>query len=399
VLDRWPCRKGLFLLAIGGSRVIWLAIGLIPILWPALRESRAALVWLSILNVLFYFIHSMGASAWMSWMADLVPAHAQGAYWSARQVGFAGVAALARIAFGYYLEKHRYLDDLATVVNFNAYALVFALATLFGLIDALLFVFVAHREPARRAVQIHIPQALNRLFRESHFRRLWGVYLFWGLSNCIMAPTLFFYLRDTIGLGVKDISLIDTFSLLAFVVSLAWGKYSDRHGHRSPLVIGLLIHALYLFALFFAGKGDFWFVAVVLIICSFGYCGINLFMMPMLINLSKSRSGEREITMAAFSVLLALTNCAGFLVVDRHLFHWLSCATGAEVNDNKVYLSAMLVAMLLRLIAAGLAAALPKEERDTPPGALIFQMVMSTPMRAAVSFFKHVSGQDEVDQK
>jgi Na+/melibiose symporter-like transporter len=385
IQERWSCRKGLFLWAIGGSRLTWLAIGLVPLLWPEMRDSKPAFVWLTILVLLFYFIHSLGTNAWLSWMADLVPARSQGAYWAFRQVGCAGGAALSRVAFGYYLELHR---------DFSGYAVVLSIATLFGVIDALLFIFVEHRQPKRRPKQVNIIVEFVHRFREAPFRRLCGVYLFWALSNCVMGPTLYYYLRDTIGLGVQQISLIETFTLLAFIVSLAWGRYSDAHGHRGPLVISLLLHGLYLGAFFFAGRGDFWFVSVVMVVGAVAFCGINLYMLPMLINISKARSAGREITMAAFSVLMAFTSFSGLIVVDQYMFHWLGGIVKADHHSTPVYLAAMVVGMTFRFLAAGLAAMLPKAERDTPPGVLIFEMVMTTPLRAMVSFFRFVTRQD-----
>src|SRR5438045_7626872 len=100
--QRWGCRKGLFYWGIGASRLVWLAVGLIPVLRPQWAQSGPALYWLTSLTLLFYFVHSLGNTAWLSWMADLIPAHMQSQYWSLRQLGASSAGILARIGFGFY---------------------------------------------------------------------------------------------------------------------------------------------------------------------------------------------------------------------------------------------------------------------------------------------------------
>src|SRR6185295_20370216 len=112
--ERFNCRRGLMIWCVGGSRVLWLAVGLIPLLWPDLAMKEPALRWLSILQLLFYFIHAIGSNAWLSWMADLVPPHLQGKFWSLRQVACSGIGALTRVGFGYYLDAHHNFTGFAT---------------------------------------------------------------------------------------------------------------------------------------------------------------------------------------------------------------------------------------------------------------------------------------------
>jgi hypothetical protein len=211
IQHRWNCRKALFLWGIGGSRVTWLLIGLIPVLWPDLAQTKPAFVWLTILTLFFYFIHALGSNAWLAWMADLVPSRLSAKYWSLRQVWCAGASAAARLGFGYYLELHR---------NFDGYALVFICAAVIGIIDALMFIFVAHPTPKVRPQGTPLLRELASRLRESVFRRFCAVYMLWGLSNCIMGPTIYYFMRDQGALGVKDISTIETLSLLAFVASI-----------------------------------------------------------------------------------------------------------------------------------------------------------------------------------
>ena len=387
---RWNCRKGLFLWCVGGSRLIWLIIGLIPIFWPELAKSEPAFMWLSVLTLAFYFIHALGSNAWLSWMADLVPAHLQGRYWSLRQVGCSGAGAAARLLTGYYLDAHH---------NFTGYAILFGAATIVGVIDALLFLFVEHRRPKKRAVPLNVASEFLRRIKEEPFRRLCMVYLLWGISNCINGPTFFFLMRDQVHMNVSGIALVDTLSLVAFTAfSLIWGKFSDRHGQRGSLILCLLMHAFSPALAFFAGKGGEWLIALSMVIGSIGFCGINLFMFPMLINFTKGKGGGREVGLATFMVVLSLSNYVAFFITDHFLFESLGHYLGEDSHSPPVYLVALSIGMFFRFCSVAICFLLPKETHETPPGVLVQEVVTTSPLRAAVGFYRYVTGREELEE-
>jgi len=130
-----------------GSRIVWLVIGLVPIFRPEWLVRGTAFKLLAVLTAVFYFVHSVGSPAWLSWMADLVPAKIQGRYWSLRQVGCSATSVLARLVSGYYLDAHK---------NMGGYAAVFTCAAVIGIVDPLLFYAVVHRRPKLRPNREHV---------------------------------------------------------------------------------------------------------------------------------------------------------------------------------------------------------------------------------------------------
>lgn len=390
IQQRWGYRRALFFGGVGGSRLLWIIIGLIPILNPDWAKSDTAFWWLSLLTVLFYFIHSLGGPAWLSWMADLVPARLQGKYWSLRQVGCSASGIIARLGFGYMLEPYHKSHDM------TGYAIIFGCATVFGLIDAAMFLWVEHRRPVLKPSRHNVFTEFAHRLQEKPFRTLCGVYLIWSVSNCIMGPTCFYFMRDRVGMGVEAISIAESISLLSFTMySVLWGKFSDYHGHRGPLIFCLLVHALSPSFYFLAGRRDEHYVALSMAVGAIGFCGINLFMLPMLIHYTKTKGGGREVGIAAFNVLLGLSNFAAFTVADQWMYNGVGYVLNTAPQSTPVYMAVMVIAMLMRAASAALAFSLPKTEDETAPGVVITQLVTTNPLRAALGFFNYITGQEK----
>jgi len=384
---RWGCRRGLFMWGIGGSRIIWLVMGLIPIYRPEwLLERGTAFKLLAVLTVTFCFIHALGSPAWLSWMADLVPAKMQGRYWSLRQVGCSAASVLARLLSGYYLDAHK---------NMNGYAAIFICAAVIGIVDPLLFYGVVHRRPKLRHNRDNVFVQFAQRLKEVPLRRLCSVYVLWSVANCVIGPNCYYFARDQIGMGVASFSVVEALALVSLTAfSFLWGLYADHHGHRGPLVLCLLMQAACPIFYFPAGPHDVWLVALAWTIGTIGFCGTNLFMWPLVIKYTHSKTAGREVGIAAFNVVLGLSNFAAFMVADRVLYtstgYWLN----APAHSTRVYLAIMALAMFLRFAAAAMACLLPKAADETEPEVVIRQIVTTNPLRAGLSFLRYITGQE-----
>jgi len=383
---RWGHRRGLFMWGNGGSRVIWLAIGLITFCRPEWLEPGTAFKLLAVLTLVFYFIHAVGSPAWLSWMADLVPLKMQGRYWSLRQVGCSAAGVMARLASGYYLDSHK---------NMTGYAVIFTCAAVIGIIDPLLFYWVEHRQPRLRTDRDHVfVQFLQRL-KDRPFRSMCSVYLLWNVSNCLMGPTCYYFARDQVRMGVYSMSVVEALALVSLTIfSFLWGLHSERHGHRGPLVLCLMVQAACPIFYYFAGPHDVSMVALAWTIGTIGFCGTNLFMWPLVFKYSHSKTAGREVGIAAFNVVLGLASFAAFMVADRVLYvstgYWL----GVPANNTRVYLAVMGLCMFLRFSAAAMAYLLPKAADETEPEEVIRQIVTTNPLRAGLSCLRYITGQE-----
>jgi MFS family permease len=227
------------------------------------------------------------------------------------------------------------------------------------------------------------------------FRRLCGVYLLWSISNCLIGPTCYYFMRDQVKMGVVSFAVVEAICLASYTVfSFLWGRYSDHHGHRGPLVLCLLLHALCPIFYFPAGPHDAAYVAVCWTVGAIGFSGINLFMWPLVIRYTKVRGGGREMGMAAFNVVLGFASFLAFMVADRALYDAAGYWVGGPGRGPRACLAIMAACMVLRFAAAALAYLLPQEAAETTPEAVIKQIVTTSPLRAGLSFLMYITGQE-----
>jgi Na+/melibiose symporter-like transporter len=376
LLRRSGNRKKVFFLCAGLSRIVWLAIGLIPLLKPEWATRDTAVVWLSVLILGFYFWHAIGAVAWMSWMGDLVPPELQGRYWSLRQVwtSFNGVA--ARVASGYYLA----LDKSP-----RAFAIVFGVTVVVGLIDAALFIPVAHHRAARMSDRTNILHEFMLRLRQPAFRRLCYVFILLNIANAIGNPTEFYLMRDTVFMGVQAISNVAALALVVICVfSLIWGRFSEAYGYRGPLVLCLLLMTVSQVVLFFTRAGDVDRMAVALTVEAMGQCGATIFMMPLLMRYARQQDGSREAGIAVFQTGLALTQCAVLLIADRHLYYAAGAVLNAPPYSTPVYMLIFAGVLALRAGGAFLAWTLPREANESTVRHILSDLSIANPLRNAV---------------
>ena len=396
IQERWGFRRTLMFVCCGLSRVIWLLVGLMPLVWPEKIAGGKLFGWLSLAIVLFYFIHSVGANAWLTWMSDLVPPRHQGRFWSIRQVFTTGSSAVSRLAFGAYLEQHR---------SMKVYAIILGISALAGLLDVASYFFVAHRRPwlvlQRKSL---LAESMKRL-RDIPFRRLCGVYLLWNAANLIMAPTVYYFMREQVRMGPYSISLCLTISLVGYsLASLYWGNFSSREGHRRGLIACLIIQNACTLFYWLCTPGSTTMATVASTLENIGMGGVNLLMFPMLIDYTKGKGGGRAVGMAAFSVLMSIVGFAACIFADRHMYNWTADAFNffhgtQQVTHQSlsVYLAIMVLAFALRGAALGLALLLPPCERQMAagPGTLILRRMSEGPLRAAQAMFTSVTGRPE----
>ena len=393
IQERWGHRRALMISCCGVSRLVWLFMGLLPFIWPEKVPNGGLFFWISACTVFFYFIHSIGANAWLAWMSDLVPPEHQSRFWSYRQVGTYTSNSAARLAFGYYLEQHR---------SMTGYAIIFGLATLAGVFDVASYFAVEHREP-KRVVARHsvFAESLKRL-KGSAFQKLCGIYLFWLASNCIMAPTVFYFLSEYVQMGPYSISLCMTISILIGFALLSpfWGRFANAEGHRRAVIGCLICQNACTFFYWYCAPHTTTLATIASTLEQIGTGGVTLFMFPMLIDYTKGKGAGRAVGMAAFTALLSFVGFGASLIADRHIYRWMAALLnafnpmGTYAHDSvPVYLGVMAAAFGLRAAALLLAWSLPPCDKQIAagPGTLILRRMSEGPMRTAQNIMTYAA--------
>lgn len=393
IQERWGQRRLLMISCCGSARLVWLFVGLLPFIWPEKIANGGFFAWISACTIFFYFVHSIGANAWLAWMSDLVPPQYQSRFWSFRQVGTYTFNSMARLGCGYYLEKHR---------SMTGYAMIFGLATLTGIFDVITYYWVDHREPKRVIVRHSILRESLKRLKGSAFQKLCGIYLFWLASNCIMAPTVYYFLRDHVQMGPYSISLCMTISILIgfALLSPLWGHFAHNEGHRRAVIACLLIQNSCTLFYWFCAPNSLWLATTASTLEQIGTGGITLFMFPMMIYYTQGKGSGRAVGMASFTALLSFVGFGASVVADRHVYNWVAALlnvfesrTAYTPSSVQVYLAVMVIAFGLRGAALVLAWRLPPCERQLAagPGTLILRRMSEGPMRTAQNVFAYAA--------
>lgn len=216
-------RRRLAVLAVGGSRIVWAPMALLPFL--SISDSAARALLFAIVAV-SSVLSVIGNNAWTAWMGDLVPARLRGRFFGRRTVWITLAGGLASLATGFFLDGAGDLGDLLAVLS--AIAVVAGIATAW-----LLRVQIDPRTEPPATIGL---SAFGAVVRDRQ-ARAYFVYCFaWGAAIAPAASYWSFYTLDVLDLGF---SFIAVYGVILAVVRTAtaayWGRAVDRFGARPVL--------------------------------------------------------------------------------------------------------------------------------------------------------------------
>jgi len=195
-LERVGRRRRFFAATSGIHRSVILLFMVIP--FAAGTASRPALLWL-LIGVIFVsvFFGAFQHTAWMSWMADMIPEDRRGAFFSRRNMLCGGLWMVQSYAIGQLLTRQN--TELT-------YALVFAAATLLAVPSILLV--TAQPEPPLETDPDR--PSLIDLWRHAwnlkQFRWFLFFQLAWGFTTSLAGPFYNVYMLQNLGIPIGQIT-------------------------------------------------------------------------------------------------------------------------------------------------------------------------------------------------
>jgi MFS family permease len=135
LVERMRRRRTIFLACMSSQRLVWFGVAAIPWAVPESHTGVRVGVLLALV-VLSSGLGNAGTPAWLSWLADVVPEEIRGRYLGNRAAFGTATGVIAATAAGWVLDQSS---------SYTTFAIVFSLAALLGLLDALLLAFM--REP------------------------------------------------------------------------------------------------------------------------------------------------------------------------------------------------------------------------------------------------------------
>jgi MFS family permease len=231
LMERGGSRKRHYISAAAVQRGLFFSLLIFPFL--AARLAPASLAWLllALLTVSTVF-HQFQLTAWMSWMADMIPESRRGSFFARRNViGTCSWMALS-YGLGLYLDAHKSLGD---------YTWVFCGTAFFSLV-ALHFAAKQPDPPLRvTAKQPSLSALWKTAYADKNIRKFIFFQLAWGFTSSLAAPFYNVYMLKNLQLDMSRVALWTVLATaLALVSAPWWGHVLDRAGDRLTLLFALL---------------------------------------------------------------------------------------------------------------------------------------------------------------
>ena len=216
----------------GISRVLFVLAAMIPFVLPDNIGQAWALV---VVIGMSAFAGSIFDLAFLTWMAELIPASVRGAFLGRRSriTGLVGQGVALLAAFG--MDRwHSSRDGPAS------FSLLFVLAAVIGLSGlAFLRRVPTPRRTHSRVLEVPVTQALTVPAQDRNFRWLLGFIALWHFSIGLVGPFVTVLMLRELALPFV---VVTTFSVLTnIIMSLAqsyWGGLGDHFGSKTALRAG-----------------------------------------------------------------------------------------------------------------------------------------------------------------
>lgn len=228
VATRLRHRKALFIAVSLVSRLLYLPIALMPLLYAGLSPG-AWIFYTVLLIALSQAFTNFSLPLWFSWMGDLIPPPLVNRFWSRRHlwvqsvwtVAYVGVAALVYFV-GWPLRV--------------LYAVIVTGGCVAGVIDVLLHLRVIESpSPPSERTPLKL---LMAPFEHREYRTFVAYQCFWYIGVHFFAPFTQLYALKILGLSAWQVTLLWCLYGIANVPTARWwGRVADRYGHRPILTI------------------------------------------------------------------------------------------------------------------------------------------------------------------
>lgn len=229
LIERLGRRRRIATLSLLGGRLMLLAF-----LAAVFLPNALALPLILAAAVAHFGLNAVAACAWNSWIRDLIPRNALGAFFARRSLYAGAVAAIGGVGAGLALERSSRAPQQADAV----FASLFLLALICGLIST--WRLAQAPEPPMRPVLADTPlwRQLLAPLRDDNFRSVIAFGGLWQFAVNLATPFFTLYFLQDLGLGLGAVMALTVVSQLANLALLRmWGAMSDRFSNKSVLLV------------------------------------------------------------------------------------------------------------------------------------------------------------------
>jgi MFS family permease len=343
------------------ARLVWvlLLVG-IALHRQQLLDDRTLAIWTMLVVALSHIFAGLGSPTWLSWMAALVPRQLRGRYFGIRNTA-ANLTSLIVVAIAGFLVANYPSGELvgfAIALGIGIAAGIISIICQSQMVDVnpqerLISVSQTESHPTPSALEIvaQSESAIATIGQDRHFQGFLWCLGAWTFALNLSAPFFNLYLLQDLSIDVGWVTLYNSLTSVAnLALLIPFGRWSDRIGHRLPLlVMGLVMTVLPLLWLG-VGKDSFslWLGLPLLFMLNGGAtAAIDLCINNLQLEIAHDRHQSQYFGIAA--AIAGITGAAGTVVGGGlDLLDALGGLTGLFVISSILRLLALIPLLLLQ---------------------------------------------------
>ena len=236
-------RKRLFLVMAICSRLLYIPLAFVPMLFPSLRANTTIFI-LILLLALNQGMANLVLPMWFSWMGDLIPQVVLNRFWGERHRWVQLTWMICYVLIG----AVTYFVNLPITLVYPILVMVGCAA---GVTDALLFIWVL--EPANPVARRQgILEMLLAPLRHGQYRNFVVFSCIWSAAVTFASSFMQLFLLKMLNIGVwQTVLMWSAYGPGSVLTARVWGKAADRFGNAPVLKVCLhfkpIIVLVYLF--------------------------------------------------------------------------------------------------------------------------------------------------------
>lgn len=329
--ERFGRRKAWFLVTLSTSRVLWIAVALIPWLLPAAWGQARWAVMLMLIG-LSWISAQMGSPAFMSWYSDLVPRRVRGRYTAMRNTVTMPLTLLATLGVGWWLwSAEQSSETSASDTLLIIASLIVGLAGLMGTLDIFCFIPVQDPKPSRGHRNTRLGSLLAAPLKDRNFRRYLAYNFTLMLGLGFLGQYVWLFAFDGAGLSAlqANLMLVAVPMLLRSAAYPAWGRLVDRLGKKPVMLIAGGLFVFGPMGWFLVTPELIWPGYLLTCLSPLAWPGLEIANFNFMLGLAETRKGQRGGTafVAVNSIVVGIGGTlsgllGGFIAASIPDFHF-----------------------------------------------------------------------------
>ena len=229
LIEKIRNRKLIAVVAAGISRLFWLPIIAIPIIF----SPSIGITILLIAMICHAAFGAIAGCSWNSWIRDVLPQENLGNFFSKRMRLATLTGILLSIAAAFFIDKWKvFFPDKMPY----GYSILFSLGLLAGLIGVLFIAKIPEPKMQQSEEKVSFFAALIEPFKNENFKNLMIFLCSWSFAVNLATPFFTVYMLVRLNLEMSFIIFLAILSQVVHLLFLKiWGKFSDLFSNKSVL--------------------------------------------------------------------------------------------------------------------------------------------------------------------